>query len=67
MLRISELRPVVRKALHDDPDIVSKSLKEQFEKLLLQPLLTLNKLGGQAQTLVIVIDALDKYEHAQDV
>ncbi|KAL4750943.1 hypothetical protein BDW72DRAFT_193470 [Aspergillus terricola var. indicus] len=67
MLRISELRPGVRKALHNDPDIMSKSLKEQFEKLLLQPLLTLNEFGRQAQTLVIVIDALDECEHAQDV
>ncbi|KAL4992898.1 hypothetical protein BDV10DRAFT_198750 [Aspergillus recurvatus] len=67
MLRISELRPGVWKALRDDPDIVSKSLKEQFEKLLLQPLLTLNKFGRQAQTLVIVVDALDECEHAQDV
>ncbi|KAL4942925.1 hypothetical protein BDV06DRAFT_235102 [Aspergillus oleicola] len=67
MLRISEIRPGVRKALHDDPDIVSKSLREQFEKLLLQPLLTLNQLGRQTQTLVIVIDALDECEHDQDV
>ncbi|KAL4988837.1 hypothetical protein BDW68DRAFT_196418 [Aspergillus falconensis] len=71
ILRIPELRPGVRKALSDDPDIVSKSLREQFEKLLLQPLLTLSQLGQQAQTqtqtLVIVIDALDECEHAQDV
>ncbi|KAL4768674.1 hypothetical protein BDW60DRAFT_196640 [Aspergillus nidulans var. acristatus] len=67
MLRISELRPGVWKALYNDPDIMSKSLKEQFKKLLLQPLLILNKLGGQAQTLVIVLNALDECEHAQDV
>ncbi|KAL5049138.1 hypothetical protein BDW71DRAFT_204890 [Aspergillus fruticulosus] len=71
ILRIPELRPGVWKALSDDPDIVSKSLREQFEKLLLQPLLTLNQPGQQAQTqtqtLVIVIDALDECEHAQGV
>ncbi|KAL4733456.1 hypothetical protein BDV11DRAFT_210199 [Aspergillus similis] len=53
MLRISKLRPGVWKALHNNPDIMLKSLKEQFEKLLLQPLLTLNRFGRQAQALVI--------------
>ncbi|KAJ5680776.1 hypothetical protein N7536_011915 [Penicillium majusculum] len=69
MLRISELRPSVHKALHDDPDITSKSLREQFEKLLLQPLLDLDldQLGQQPQTAVIVIDALDECEHDQDI
>ncbi|KAJ6168709.1 hypothetical protein N7497_001552 [Penicillium chrysogenum] len=67
MLMISELRSGVHKALHDDPDIISKSLREQFEKLLLQPLLDLDQLGRQPQTAVIVIDALDECEHDQDV
>jgi hypothetical protein len=67
MLRISELRSGVQKALRDDPDIASKSLREQFEKLLLQPLLNLDHLGRQPQTAMIVIDALDECEHDQDV
>jgi len=67
MLRISGLRSGVHKTLHDDPDIASKSLKEQFEKLLLEPLLSLDQLGRQPQTSMIVIDALDECEHDQDV
>ncbi|CAG8053137.1 unnamed protein product [Penicillium nalgiovense] len=67
MLRIPELRSGVHKALHDDPDIASKSLMEQFEKLLLQPLLKVDQLGRQPQTAVMVIDALDECEHDQDV
>ncbi|KAJ5993065.1 hypothetical protein N7451_008789 [Penicillium sp. IBT 35674x] len=67
MLSITELRFGVHKALHDDPDIASKSLMEQFEKLLLQPLLNVEQLGRQPQTAVIVIDALDECEHDQDV
>ncbi|KAJ5819444.1 hypothetical protein N7474_005035 [Penicillium riverlandense] len=67
MLGISELRSSVQKALDHDPDIASKSLREQFEKLLLQPLLNLNQLGRQPQTAVMVIDALDECEHDQDV
>ncbi|KAL4978203.1 hypothetical protein BDW66DRAFT_130506 [Aspergillus desertorum] len=54
-------------ALHEDPDIMTKSLREQFEKLLLQPLLTLDQLGRQTQTVVIVIDALDECDHDHDI
>ncbi|KAJ6055864.1 hypothetical protein N7444_004962 [Penicillium canescens] len=67
MLRISELRSSVQKALYHDPNIMSKTLREQFEKLLLQPLLNLDQLGRQPQTAVIVIDALDECEHDHDV
>ncbi|THC87201.1 hypothetical protein EYZ11_013354 [Aspergillus tanneri] len=62
-----ELRPGVQKALDNDPDIGSRSLREQFEKLLLQPLLSLDQPGRQSQTAVMVIDALDECEHDQDI
>ncbi|CEN60827.1 hypothetical protein ASPCAL03259 [Aspergillus calidoustus] len=67
MLWSSELRSSVQEALDRDPDIASKSLREQFENLLLQPLLRLDQLGRRPQTAVIVIDALDECEHDQDV
>ncbi|KAJ5708639.1 WD domain-containing protein [Penicillium malachiteum] len=67
MLRIPELRSSVQEALHDDPYVASKSLKEQFEKLLLQPLLNVDQVGRQPQTAVFVIDALDECEHDQDI
>lgn len=67
MLRFSELGSGVQKALYNDPDIASKSLKEQFEKLLLQPLLDIDQFGRQLEVAVIVIDALDECEHDQDV
>ncbi|KAJ5085578.1 hypothetical protein N7532_010349 [Penicillium argentinense] len=67
ILKIPELRSGVQKTLNNDPDIASKSLMEQFEKLLLHPLLNLDQLGGQSQTAVMVIDALDECEHDQDI
>jgi hypothetical protein len=57
----------VQKALDNDPDIASKSLREQFEKLLLQPLLGLDQRDELPQNTVIVIDALDECEHNQDI
>ncbi|KAJ5471863.1 hypothetical protein N7539_008806 [Penicillium diatomitis] len=67
MLRISGLRSGVQKALRGDPDIASKSLSEQFEKLLLQPLLNLDQLDRQPQPAMIAIDALGECEHDQDI
>ncbi|KAJ5433611.1 uncharacterized protein N7458_012767 [Penicillium daleae] len=67
MLRVSGMRSGVQKALDHDPEIASKSLKEQFEQLLLQPLLNLDQVGECPQTAVIVIDALDECDHDQDI
>lgn len=63
----SELSPGVQKIIDRDPNITSKSLREQFEKLLLEPLLNLDHLGQQPRTAVIVIDALDECEHDRDI
>ncbi|KAL4887988.1 hypothetical protein BDV59DRAFT_196838 [Aspergillus ambiguus] len=62
-----ELRPSVQKVLDNDPDIASKSLRDQFEKLLLEPLLSLDQRSQKSQNAVIVIDALDECEHDIDV
>ncbi|KAJ6107986.1 NACHT and WD40 domain protein [Penicillium sp. IBT 18751x] len=67
VLSLPQLIPGVQKALNDDPDVVGKSLKEQFEKLLLQPLLSLESSYLPTPTLVIVIDALDECERDEDI
>jgi hypothetical protein len=64
-LRFPGLISSVRKAIYDDPDIATKSLKEQFDKLLLQPLLGLS--NQQVLTAVVVIDALDECENDNDI
>ncbi|KAL4756596.1 uncharacterized protein BDW70DRAFT_164328 [Aspergillus foveolatus] len=58
--RQRQLAPGVSKAIKDDPDIAAKSLKEQFNRLLLQPLQSLD--SSHSLTTVIVIDALDECE-----
>ncbi|RDW79078.1 uncharacterized protein DSM5745_05930 [Aspergillus mulundensis] len=67
ILKIPELGFGVQKALKDDPGIASKSLEEQFNKLLLQPLLDLDKSGQQTRSAVIVVDALDECKPDDDV
>ncbi|THY81314.1 WD40 repeat-like protein, partial [Aureobasidium pullulans] len=57
------------KVLEAEPDIPSKSLKEQFEKLVYRPLVSVQDDGAKLQTpvYVIVLDALDECNDASDI
>ncbi|THC87732.1 hypothetical protein EYZ11_012821 [Aspergillus tanneri] len=57
----------IQQAIYDDPEIATKSLKEQFDRLLLQPILGLRASRQQVPSAVIVIDALDECEREDDV
>lgn len=61
-----EIIPGIRKAIEDDPLIATRSLSEQFNRLLRQPLLSSNQ-HPQPPISVIVIDALDECEPAEDI
>lgn len=57
----------VIRALEDDPDVSQRALKDQFEKLILHPLLEIQQVHSQAQMRIIVIDALDECQRDQDI
>jgi type II secretory pathway predicted ATPase ExeA len=57
----------IRKALDEDPAISQRVLKDQFEKLILQPLLGLQQARSQSSVRVVVIDALDECEREEDI
>jgi hypothetical protein len=61
---IPQLTHSIQKAIEDDPYISEKALGEQFDKLLLQPLLHVDL--DQTATMVIVIDALDECESEEN-
>ncbi|KAB8210423.1 WD40-repeat-containing domain protein [Aspergillus parasiticus] len=61
------LIPSIRGAIQRDPSISTKSLVEQFNKLLLEPLSTIKDNQAGASVLVIVIDALDECESENDI
>jgi hypothetical protein len=63
--RLSELGSGIKKAIEADPAISEKALKDQFEKLILQPLLDVAH--PPALVLLIVIDALDECEQDKDI
>jgi gluconate kinase len=59
--------PGLKNTLDADPGISQRALKDQFEKLILQPLLGMQEVRSQASTtLVVVIDALDECDRDED-
>ncbi|EON69685.1 hypothetical protein W97_08945 [Coniosporium apollinis CBS 100218] len=62
VIKVPGLIPCIREAIDADPAISEKTLKEQFEKLILQPLSEMKRVPPQASKLVIVVDALDEPE-----
>ncbi|KAK3346887.1 hypothetical protein B0T25DRAFT_462128 [Lasiosphaeria hispida] len=61
--KIPALVPSIRKAIDTDPDVSKKILRDQFEKLILQPLNSIYR----TTAIVIVIDALDECDGDEDV
>lgn len=59
-LSIPDAKPLIDKALRDDPTIPYQSVANQFRKLLLSPLTDLRDFISARQPLVVVIDALDE-------
>ena len=64
--RIAGLGHRVAAALSAEYELQGKSLQEQFEKLLLEPLSVVASTSGPSRVLVIVIDALDECDRDND-
>ncbi|KAJ6025071.1 hypothetical protein N7540_005868 [Penicillium herquei] len=64
---IPKLLPHLRQAVLHNPGITGAAIKEQFDKLLLQPLLRLERSDLPTRTIVIVLDALDECEGDNDI
>ena len=60
------LAPHVKNAIDADPTIPTKTMRDQFTKLILEPLSQL-QVVRKAGTIVIVVDALDECERKEDV
>ncbi|KAH7146862.1 hypothetical protein B0J13DRAFT_664554 [Dactylonectria estremocensis] len=61
--KIPALAPSVREAIDADPGVAGKALRDQFEKLILQPLSRVH----HAIAIMIVVDALDECDGDNDV
>ncbi|KAI0976336.1 vegetative incompatibility protein HET-E-1 [Xylaria arbuscula] len=57
----------IQNTIDADPNIVGKAMREQFEKLILDPLSRISSDDYQNCLYVIVVDALDECESEEDV
>ena len=67
MARLPDLILGIKKATDADPAISEKALKDQFENLILRPLLKVRQAPPNSLGLIIVIDALDECEREEDI
>lgn len=67
VLSIPQLRLGIQAAISDDLSIAEKSLKEQFNRLILQPLLSLKEPSKQTPIVVVMMDALDECDVHKDI
>lgn len=65
--RIPELSPAVLQLIRDNPEVSSRSLKEQFDGLIYRPLQSLKQPELRGLCLVIVVDALDECDNDHDI
>lgn len=67
MHRVPTLTPYVRNAIDVEPKISEKPLKEQFEKLIFQPLSQIQLTPIHTSKLVIVVNALNECDREGDI
>lgn len=67
MAHIPGLISSITKAIDANLTISEKALKDQFKKLILQPLLETRQASPNILGLIIVIDALDKCEQEENI
>ncbi|KAM0407432.1 hypothetical protein ACHAPD_012239 [Fusarium lateritium] len=66
-LSIPGVASFIKKALDANPAIVEKSVKEQFEKLIKEPLREAAATATTPSSVVMVIDALDECDQEADI
>ncbi|KAM6506766.1 hypothetical protein FALCPG4_018595 [Fusarium falciforme] len=59
--------PHINNAIEADSAIIGKTVREQFDKLILGPLSKIPQASWNASSLVIIIDALDECERDADI
>lgn len=60
MTHVPEMKTWIREAIDLEPNIAEKTLKDQFDKLVCQPLSKVKRTSGTDRDLVVVVDALDE-------
>ncbi|KAF6525890.1 hypothetical protein HZS61_011685 [Fusarium oxysporum f. sp. conglutinans] len=64
---IPEAASFIKSAVYADPVIVDKAVREQFEKLVREPLSRMTATSSPRSSVVVVVDALDECESDDDI
>jgi hypothetical protein len=64
--RVPSLGQYICEAIQERRDIISQSLRDQWQQLVLRPLSKLNETGGRS-SYIIVVDALDECDNNKNV
>ncbi len=67
VVREPAIAPYVKNAIDTDPQITTKNAREQFDKLILQPLSAISTSARKSTPLVVVVDALDECDREDNV
>ena len=67
MTHIPGMGSTIRMVIDTDPAIAEKNLKDQFVKLMFEPLSKIQKASVKAVDMVVVIDALDECDREEDI
>ncbi|KAF3065637.1 hypothetical protein CFAM422_009521 [Trichoderma lentiforme] len=65
--RVPGMADHLRKVIDSESQISTKSLKEQFKRLILEPISSLKAANNQPSFLVVVVDALDECDNDKDI
>lgn len=65
--QVPETVTYIQNTIDTDPNIIGKAMREQFEKLVLDPLSRISGEDYQNHSYVIIVDALDECEREEDV
>jgi hypothetical protein len=66
-ISVPDIAVHVKNAIDSNPAVVSKAMREQFEKLILVPLSQISSDVMPSSCLAIVVDALDECERDEDI
>ncbi|KAF7982740.1 hypothetical protein HWV62_26618 [Athelia sp. TMB] len=66
-LSVPEVKPIVAKALQDDPTIPHQSITDQLQKLILRPLAAALATKMSSRVLLVIVDALDECDDKESV
>ncbi|KAK6208142.1 hypothetical protein LQW54_007050 [Pestalotiopsis sp. IQ-011] len=65
--QIPEMTASVQDVLNKNPTIIQEAMRDQFQKLILEPISEIEPQDSSPQTRLVIIDALDECEREEDV